>query len=36
MPEPMFDCPIETCGRRFKSEAEMDKHVERRHNTANE
>ena len=31
MPEPMFDCPREACGRKFKDKAELEKHIERRH-----
>lgn len=31
MPEIMFDCPIEKCGRKFKNKEELDKHLERRH-----
>lgn len=31
MPEPMFNCPDEKCGRKFKIREELDKHVERRH-----
>jgi len=29
----MFDCPIDKCGRKFKNKDELDKHVERRHNS---
>jgi hypothetical protein len=28
MPEPMFDCPDEKCGRKFKNKEELDKHIE--------
>lgn len=35
MPEAMFDCPIEKCGRKFKNEDELQKHVERRHGKKN-
>lgn len=31
MPEVTKDCPIPGCGRKFKSQADLDKHVERRH-----
>ena len=31
MPELGFFCQIEKCGRKFKSQIELDKHIERRH-----
>ena len=31
MPEITKDCPIDKCGRKFKSQAELEKHLERRH-----
>ena len=31
MPEPVFDCMIGNCGRKFKSKDELDNHVARRH-----
>jgi len=31
MPEITKDCPIGTCGRKFKLQADLDKHMERRH-----
>jgi hypothetical protein len=31
MPEVTKDCPIGVCGRKFKSQQELDKHLERRH-----
>lgn len=31
MPEPMFNCPMGTCGRKFKNNEELEQHVERRH-----
>ena len=33
MPEPVFDCTINNCGRKFKNKEELDKHIERRHKT---
>jgi len=36
MPEPMFDCPINACGRKFKNKDELEKHIERRHNNPSE
>ena len=27
----MFTCPFKACGRKFPSEAQMKKHIERRH-----
>jgi uncharacterized C2H2 Zn-finger protein len=35
MPQAMFDCPINNCGRKFKNKDEMEKHVERRHGGGN-
>lgn len=32
MPEAMFDCPMNACGRKFKIKEDLDKHLERRHN----
>ena len=31
MPEVTKDCPIANCGRKFKSQEELQKHLERRH-----
>lgn len=31
MPELTKDCPITKCGRKFKHQADLDKHIERRH-----
>lgn len=31
MPEVTQDCPIDGCGRKFKSPEELQKHLERRH-----
>ena len=31
MPEITVDCPIENCGRKFKNNEELEKHMERRH-----
>lgn len=31
MPENTFDCPDAKCGRKFKNQAELEKHVQRRH-----
>jgi len=31
MPELTKDCPIDKCGRKFKSQAELEKHLDRRH-----
>ncbi|TNV74288.1 hypothetical protein FGO68_gene13245 [Halteria grandinella] len=31
MPENTFDCPDAKCGRKFKNQGELDKHVQRRH-----
>jgi hypothetical protein len=31
MPEPVFDCSIDGCGRKFKNKDELAKHIERRH-----
>ena len=31
MPEITKDCPETGCGRKFKSESELEKHLERRH-----
>ena len=31
MPEPVFDCNIDNCGRKFKNKQELEKHIERRH-----
>lgn len=31
MPEVTQDCPIGTCGRKFKKPEELQKHLERRH-----
>lgn len=34
MPEVAFNCPDLQCGRKFKNKEELDKHVERRHNSS--
>jgi hypothetical protein len=31
MPEITKDCPIGKCGRKFKNQGDLDKHIERRH-----
>ncbi len=31
MPEPMYRCEIDNCGRKFKSQAELEQHAQRRH-----
>jgi hypothetical protein len=31
MPEVTKDCPDPSCGRKFKSQQELEKHAERRH-----
>ena len=31
MPQPMINCPIASCGRKFKNNDELDLHAERRH-----
>lgn len=31
MPELTKDCPVKTCGRKFKNVADLDNHVSRRH-----
>jgi hypothetical protein len=31
MPEPMFNCLDVKCGRKFKNQEELEKHIERRH-----
>lgn len=32
MPEMVKNCPFTECGRKFKSQKELDGHLERRHN----
>lgn len=36
MPEVLRDCPIDDCGRKFKSQQELQKHLERRHGQASQ
>ena len=36
MPEVTKDCPIDGCGRKFKKEEELVKHLERRHGVKQE
>ena len=31
MPQAMFSCSLETCGRKFKNKDELDNHIQRRH-----
>jgi len=31
MPEVTKDCPMKGCGRKFKSQQDLDKHLDRRH-----
>ena len=33
MPEAMFNCTDQKCGRKFRNKEELEKHVERRHNS---
>jgi hypothetical protein len=35
MPEITKDCPITECGRKFKSQQELEKHLDRRHGMKN-
>ena len=31
MPEAVYDCTIDNCGRKFKSKEELENHIGRRH-----
>ncbi len=31
MPDPILSCPVQGCGRKFKTQEELDGHVARRH-----
>lgn len=35
MPEVTKDCPVAECGRKFKNQQELEKHLDRRHGMKN-